>query len=190
MKIEPIKKQEWELSNGIQRLRIDHQQPGQKPIWKFKKVTGKLSRGKGSGIDWYRYQVQILLQKLFPFAKECQIDRLNTIVQEDKAPSHDHYIQCYMYNIHGIQQLLWCGNSPDLNAIEAAWPWMKRRTMKKGAPKNHTEAVRVWEQAWKDLPQEKIQAWIERIPVHIQKIIELEGGNEYREGRRHGQVEE
>jgi len=31
--------------------------------------------------------------------------------------------------------------------------------------------------------QWRIQAWIERIPRHIQKIIELEGGNEYREGK-------
>jgi hypothetical protein len=41
----------------------------------------------------------------------------------------------------------------------------------------------VWSKAWKDLEQEKIQAWIERIPEHIEKIIELEGGNNYKEGR-------
>jgi hypothetical protein len=40
-----------------------------------------------------------------------------------------------------------------------------------------------WEKYWKDLPQEKIQAWIERIPVYIKKIIELEGRNKYKEGR-------
>ena len=33
------------------------------------------------------------------------------------------------------------------------------------------------------MPQKKIQEWIERIPEHIKKIIELEGGNEYKEGR-------
>ena len=31
--------------------------------------------------------------------------------------------------------------------------------------------------------QKKIQEWIERIPEHIQKIIKLEGGNKYKEGR-------
>jgi hypothetical protein len=60
---------------------------------------------------------------------------------------------------------------------------MKRITTKKGAPKSRAEAIRVWEQCWRDLPQEKIQAWIERIPVHIKEIIRLEGGNEYKEGR-------
>jgi len=32
----------------------------------------------------------------------------------------------------GIQKLLWSGNSPDLNAIEPCWFWMKRETTKKG----------------------------------------------------------
>jgi hypothetical protein len=62
---------------------------------------------------------------------------------------------------------------------------MKRTTTQRGAPKSRKEATLAWEKCWKELPQEKIQAWIERIPVHIQKIIELEGGNEYKEGRDH-----
>ena len=62
---------------------------------------------------------------------------------------------------------------------------MKRETTKKGAPKSRVGGVIAWEKCWKELPQEKIQAWIKRIPVHIQKIIELEGGNEYKEGRDH-----
>ena len=60
---------------------------------------------------------------------------------------------------------------------------MKRVTTKKGAPKNRRDAIQAWKQAWDELPQAKIQAWIERIPVHIEKIIELRGGNEYKEGR-------
>ena len=37
----------------------------------------------------------------------------------------------------------------------------------------------------RELPQDKIQAWIERIPEHIERIIACEGGNEYKEGRTH-----
>jgi hypothetical protein len=60
---------------------------------------------------------------------------------------------------------------------------MKRHTTKKGAPKSRAQAIRAWEKCWDDLPQEKIQNWIERIPIHIQQIIDLEGGNEYIEGK-------
>ena len=35
---------------------------------------------------------------------------------------------------------------------------------------------------WSKLEQERIQRWVERIPVHIEEIIRLEGGNEYIEG--------
>ena len=44
--------------------------------------------------------------------------------------------------------------------------------------------IKAWVRCWeKELTQERIQAWISRIPRHIQQIIELKGGNEYREGR-------
>ena len=32
-----------------------------------------------------------------------------------------------------------------------------------------------------------IQTWIEAIPGHVKEIIQLEGGNEYKEGRKKGQ---
>lgn len=86
-------------------------------------------------------------------------------------------------SLAGVKRLLWCGNSPDLNAIEAAWPHLKRIITKKGAPQSRSEAIRKWEAAWSDLEQDMIRAWIERIPCYVRKIIELEGGNEYKEGR-------
>ena len=44
--------------------------------------------------------------------------------------------------------------------------------------------TKAWVKCWeKELTQERIQAWISRIPRHIQQIIELKGGNEYREDR-------
>jgi hypothetical protein len=36
------------------------------------------------------------------------------------------------------------------------------------------------------MPQTTIQAWIERIMIHIQDVIRLEGVNEYKEGRLKG----
>jgi hypothetical protein len=46
-----------------------------------------------------------------------------------------------------------------------------------GCTKTRLEAFSAWRTAWQDLPQERIQHWIERIPRHIQEIIRLEGGN-------------
>lgn len=62
------------------------------------------------------------------------------LVQEDKAPAHSHYIQQRVFDAAKVNQLLRCGNSHDLNPIEPAWPYLKRATTKKGAPKTRQEA--------------------------------------------------
>jgi hypothetical protein len=38
-----------------------------------------MREGKG-GIDWWRYQQNILIPKLLPFAKECIKERKNTVI--------------------------------------------------------------------------------------------------------------
>ena len=82
-------------------------------------------------------------------------------------------------------KLLWPGNSPDLNAIEPAWPYMKRRTTCRGAKSVGKRMRKQWIDEWRKMPQRRIQKWIERIPRHIQKILEPEinGGHNYKEGR-------
>lgn len=126
------------------------------------------------------------MPKLLPFAKECQRSRPNTIIMEDNAPAHAYFQQKEIYSFHEIDRLLWPGNSPDLNAIEPTWFWLKNRTTLQGAPGDRKTAKKLWYNAWEKLPQHRIQAWIERIPFHIQEIIRLEGGNEYAEGRPRG----
>jgi hypothetical protein len=105
------------------------------------------------------------------------------IIQEDNAPAHAHFFQHEVFNRAKVERLLWPANSPDLNMIEPAWNYLKRVTTAKGAPESRKEMEKAWQKAWDELPQEQIQAWIERIPVHIQEVIRLEGGNGYKEGR-------
>ena len=81
-----------------------------------------------------------------------------------------------LYALADIHRLLWPANAPDLNAIEPAWWWMKRRTTSRGAPATKKKLERSWVKAWKELPQSQIQRWIERIPKHLQRIIDCEGG--------------
>jgi hypothetical protein len=88
-----------------------------------------------------------------------------------------------VFSAFDIQKLLWPGNSLDFNVIEPTWFWMKRETTKKG-PLYSAEALKKeWIKCWNEMPQEKIQAWIERIPRHIQEVIACKGANLYQEGR-------
>ena len=72
--------------------------------------------------------------------------------------------------------------------IEPTQFWMKRETIKKGPITSNKELKEAWIKCWLDMPQEKIQAWIKRIMIHIQDVIRLDGGNEYKEGRLKGQI--
>ena len=142
---------------GVQRLGLRNK-PGKAPVWKFTKQTGKLvQQAKTGGIDWYQYARIILMGKLLPFAQECKQSCPNTIVQEDKAPPHAHYSQKAIYSSYGVQQLLWPGNSPDLNAIKPCWPFLKRTTTKFRAPRTRDEMTKAWLKAWRELDQSQIQ---------------------------------
>ncbi|CEF74452.1 unnamed protein product [Fusarium graminearum] len=61
-----------------------------------------------------------------------------------------------VYDLVGVYLLLWCKNSPSLNAIESAWPYLKKGNYERAASKTRAEAIRKWEAAWNELPQEKI----------------------------------
>jgi hypothetical protein len=149
----------WELENGIQRLRATSTMLGRKPTFKHNEETGAyvLKEGKG-GINWYRYQEVILKPLLLPFAKECLCERPNTVVQEDGAPSHASLYQQEVFNVWEIARLLWPPNSPDLNVIEPCWFWMKRQTTKHGAITSRAQLKEAWKKCWKEMPQEKIHA--------------------------------
>ena len=65
-------------------------------------------------------------------------------MQEDNAPAHKSKYQEEVFSMWGIQKLLWPGNSPDLNAIEPCWFWMKRETTKKGPITSEKELKEAW----------------------------------------------
>ncbi len=181
----------YQMDKRVQeeQYRLKHRITRSKPMPEFKHTPKwgliEVKKGRG-GINWYRYQEKILRPKLLPFVKRCLLIRPKTQVQEDNAPAHKSKYQEEVFSMWGIMKLLWPGNSPDLNAIEPCWFWMKRETTKKGPITSEKELKEAWIKCWEDMPQEKIQAWIERIPRHIKEIIRLEGGNEYSEGRNKG----
>lgn len=80
VEIEPTAKLKWELETGLRRLALRNL-PRVPPTWKFGIKTGAMGRKAGKGrINWWRYQLHIIIPKLIPFAKECKKERLRTIV--------------------------------------------------------------------------------------------------------------
>ena len=60
---------------------------------------------------------------------------------------------------------------------------MKRETTKNRATTRIKQMKEDWEDFWDDMAQERIQAEIERILLHIQEVIRLNRGNEYKESK-------
>ena len=184
--LEPKAHEAWKKQQDAKRtaykLRYNRCMSGAPAKWKFTTSYGAFTRSDGGGIDWWRYLTNILIPKLLPFTQSLTCLNPDTIVQEDKATSHIAKIHQTYFDACEIQRLLWPGNSPDLNMIEPCWGYLKRVTTKRGAPTSRAAAEKAWLGAWQDLEQWRIQQWIERIPRHIQKIIEFKGGNDYREG--------
>ena len=116
-------------------------------------------KGKG-GIDWWRYRTVILLPKLIPFCTQN-----NLILQQDLAPSHAAEVNQELLQECNIEVLEWAGNSPDLNMIEPAWPWMKRGAGHYDESKK--ESPQIWQNLWDTMPQERIRRWIERLGISV-----------------------
>lgn len=151
--------------------------PGKKPVWRWTEKNGNLVRNASrGGIDWYRYKTEILEPKLLPFARREALSNPKTLVQEDNASPHAHQYQHQVYDLYRGMRLIWLANSPNLNMIEPCWMWMERETTKHGAATSEAQLKKDWLQCWKNLPQAEIQAWIERIPLHIQEVIKCGGG--------------
>ena len=77
----------------------------------------------------------MLLKKLLPFAQAVKSVLCNIFIMEDKAPLHAFKHQSIYFSVADMEQLVWLGNSPDLN--------MKRETTTDGAPTCAT-AERAW----------------------------------------------
>lgn len=104
------------------------------------------------------------------------------MIQQDLAPAHAARVNEELIQECGVELLEWCGNSPDLNMIEPTWPWIKRGAGHYEGFESKKDSPEIWKDLWKELPQERIRRWIERIPRHIAKIIDLKGDNGFREG--------
>ncbi len=82
------------------------------------------------GIDGYKHREKVLKPLLMPFVNEFKNQGRDVYVLKDNAPAHRSDIDNHYFNMSDVAKLLWPPNSPDANAIEQAWPWLRRHITK------------------------------------------------------------
>ena len=68
--------------------------------------------------------------------------------------------------------MAWPGHSPDVNASEHAWPWLRRHVTRQFTPScTPQQCQQQWEAECEALPQEMINRWVMGIPKVVRRII-------------------
>jgi hypothetical protein len=91
------------------------------------------------GMDGYRHREEVPKPLPTPLAEELEKERRNVFVLEDSAPAHRSDMDNQFYKMSDVAKLLWPPNSPDANAIEQAWPWLRRHVTKDFPPSTTIE---------------------------------------------------
>jgi hypothetical protein len=182
--IQAQKEAEWQ-SKGKKK-------PGKPASWEvyWKQHMQKRNSKYKGGIDNMRYTYECIIPLLIPFIEEMNLQIHNPdefesdiprfIFQQDNAPSHTSQWTIKELQKANIPLLEYIGNSPDMSAIEYAWMPIRIAITKDWNRPHTIEWIdRAWRTEWANLHQDKIRAWICRMAVVNQLVIDHEGGNEF-----------
>lgn len=137
---------------------------------------GIKSRG---GVDGYRHR-EGALKKVAPWINSLKSQGIPCTLLEDGAPPHKSRIANDYLRVERIEKMSWPGHSPDVNASEHAWPWIRTHVTKQFTPLcTPTQCKEQWEAEWEALPIELINRWVMGIPKVVRRIIAEEGNNNF-----------
>lgn len=93
----------------------------------------------------------------------------------DNAPAHTAKSTKQYIRANGIPVVNgWPPNSPDLNPIENAWAWVKRRVY----AQHHNNLEELWDAVqrhWEALPEAMCRALMTSLSTRKQRCLELDG---------------
>lgn len=135
------------------------------------------SRGQLSGVGAQEFQ-EVLGDTLVPEASQlfaaAGVRRWSVLM--DNAPAHSARDTKEYIRVNGIPVVNgWPPNSPDLNPIENAWAWCKRRVY----AKHHNSLGELWEavqEAWRALPDHMCKNLMMSLTTRKAVCLERDGG--------------
>jgi transposase len=151
--------------------------------YRRKKFTyDKIVRGEKRGVDAYRYVKHVARPLLWPACRELLRENPNFVLMEDGASCHSAGYTTRERKKEGIDKVDWPANSPDFNPIERIWTLMKRRIQRRRGSERVTTTSRmkaILIEEWDKITIEEINNEIIKLPIIMQRCIDLKGGNKY-----------
>lgn len=146
-------------------------------------VPSKMDYKRGDrsnrGIDGYRHR-EGALEKLVPWINSLKKKGVECVLLQDGAPAYKSRILREYLIVERIEWMLWASHSPEANASEHAWPWMRRYITKDFTPScTQDECKQQWLFEWEALPLGLINQWVLGIPDQVRKIIKHHGDNDF-----------
>ncbi len=116
---------------------------------------------------------EILEHFMLPSADQLLKDA-DFIFQQDLAPAHTAKSTKSWLNDHGVGELDWPANSPDLNPIENIWDIVKRK-MRNKRQINADELKTAVKETWASIPPQQCHKLITSMPRRIGAVIKAKG---------------
>jgi hypothetical protein len=133
---------------------------------------GIRSRG---GVDGYRHR-EGALKKVVLWINSLKKQGVQCVLLEGGAPPHKSRIANDYLRVQEVDKIAWAGHSPDVNASEHAWPWIRRHVTRDFTPScNAKQCEEHWVKEWDALPIEVINKWVLGVPRVVRLILEHPG---------------
>jgi transposase len=134
------------------------------------------------GLNSHQYATEIHQPHLIPFIEGLDRPSDNIYLAADNASWHGGEENQKLQADCGYKKLPWPPNSPDLNPIENTWALLKRALTKRFSklqrrPHSAVELFEAAKEEWNSIPQETLDAWINRMPERIQAVLDADGGH-------------
>ncbi|KAF1972838.1 hypothetical protein BU23DRAFT_568679 [Bimuria novae-zelandiae CBS 107.79] len=131
------------------------------------------------GVDGYRHR-EGALKAVVPWINSLKEKGIPCLLLQDGAPAHKSRISRDYLTVERIESMWWPGHSPEVNASEHAWPWIRRHITTDFKPSCNAHQCRdQWEREWEEIPIETINRWVMLVPEMVRRIIRHGGKNDF-----------
>jgi len=153
-----------------------------KCILKPDSVLIKCNKESCEGINWYQYQMYILLPQLISFIKKVIVWYSECFLVQNNASAHCVWQQTELLKISRLIVLSWLSNSLNLNQIEFCWYHLKHTVLKKPYASTVKQiTIDTYNKEWQNLEGWRIESWCEDMRHRMKRVWDAHNNNNFYE---------